>query len=559
MLSNHVWTIASFHSTDFEFCDDTISSLLDSVETLKANWQRNKTLIKRYAPHPAATPPPPYGQDAVAFTGLLIYQECPACCRPGETGPPGEPGLPALPGAPGSEGAPGRPGRTPNASCIPERIYQPAPCLPCPQGPRGPVGHPGFPGDTGDPGIMGNQGPPGDPGPPGIPGPPGSMGPLGPPGDAGMPPENKILPGPPGDPGEPGVLGPPGDPGTNGENGSHGPPGDKGWPGEPGEPGDMGIPGAPGKIGEPGPPGAAGVCICPDTEVIIEDSVGKAKKHCFRYNPVSTMNSSVKKNVKRSFIQEDAHSSKLINGRKRAYNIMAKIQLTLSTVSFLFTSLTMPFLYNYVQQTTQFVDLQLLSCEEGVTESMEQLLPMEMIGKWRNRTKRQYDQVDPQLPQLDIMEGQRPRSCWSNGKAWLGYSDHKMLKSCIFTSGDDGEPGEAGDPGGEGPLGYPGKPGEVGDKGITPDSKMEQGLPGDPGPMGPIGYPGLPGLCGREGPVGPVGEPGWPGESGEPGEQGYPGSEGPVGPEGVPGAPGICVCKTESAAVNQQPAPISYG
>uniref|UniRef100_A0A5S6QG99 Nematode cuticle collagen N-terminal domain-containing protein n=1 Tax=Trichuris muris TaxID=70415 RepID=A0A5S6QG99_TRIMR len=278
VLNSFAQTVASFHYADFETCNDAVTRLLVSIERLKVGRQRNRTLARRYAQDTG----PQYGQNGATFNGLLVYQECSACCRPGERGPPGEPGSPASSGSPGSDGAPGRRGRTPNASCIPERIYQPPPCLPCPQGPRGPVGHPGFPGDTGGPGIMGrpgNQGPPGDPGPPGIPGTPGAMGPVGPPGDAGMPPENKILQGPPGEPGEPGVRGLPGDPGTPGENSPQGPNGEKGWPGEPGEPGDMGIPGPPGRIGEPGHPGAAGVCICPDTEVIIEDSMGRIPAH----------------------------------------------------------------------------------------------------------------------------------------------------------------------------------------------------------------------------------------------------------------------------------------
>lgn len=57
-----------------------------------------------------------------------------ACCTPGERGPIGDPGLPGMNGAPGPDGAPGRPGTTPNASCIPERVFEPPPCLPCPQG-----------------------------------------------------------------------------------------------------------------------------------------------------------------------------------------------------------------------------------------------------------------------------------------------------------------------------------------------------------------------------------------------------------------------------------------
>ena len=78
--------------------------------------------------------------------------------NPEARGPNGDPGLPGMHGSPGPDGSPGRPGSTPNASCIPERIFEPPPCLPCPQGPRGVPGHPGFPGDPGDPGISGRPG-----------------------------------------------------------------------------------------------------------------------------------------------------------------------------------------------------------------------------------------------------------------------------------------------------------------------------------------------------------------------------------------------------------------
>ncbi|PAV76212.1 hypothetical protein WR25_17553 [Diploscapter pachys] len=134
------------------------------------------------------------------------FQECPACCMPGERGPPGPDGLPALPG---------RPGITPNASCIPERVFEPPPCLPCPVGPRGSPGHPGFGGDMGEPGISGK---------PGNDGLPGEPGPIGPSGDKGRTPEVKIITGPPGD------------------------------------------------VGDPGTPGT---CVCQDTEVVMTDEKGK--------------------------------------------------------------------------------------------------------------------------------------------------------------------------------------------------------------------------------------------------------------------------------------------
>uniref|UniRef100_A0A1I7TV05 Col_cuticle_N domain-containing protein n=1 Tax=Caenorhabditis tropicalis TaxID=1561998 RepID=A0A1I7TV05_9PELO len=206
------------------------------------------------------------------------FQECPACCIPGERGPAGDSGLPALPGAPGPDGAPGRPGTTPNASCIPERVFEPPPCLPCPQGPRGVPGHPGFPGDSGEPGIggrPGSDGMPGKPGEPGLAGPIGPPGESGPIGDKGRTPEAHVIPGPPGDSGPPGPWGPPGSAGMPGEDGYAGTPGEKGWPGPPGAPGPGGMPGPIGPSGEQGPSGTPGTCVCQDTEVVMNDEKGK--------------------------------------------------------------------------------------------------------------------------------------------------------------------------------------------------------------------------------------------------------------------------------------------
>ncbi|KRX94639.1 Cuticle collagen dpy-2 [Trichinella pseudospiralis] len=226
MLYNTAQTLSSTIQSDFDSCEsfpqDSIRVLEDSI--LKLNPKNHSTrtpLIKRQS----------LGQSSNALVSLKkkllkwlfkTIEKFQACCIPGIQGPPGEPGITGRPGSPGS-----------------------------------------------------NQGPPGPPGSTGIPGPPGLMGPPGAAGDAGMPPETKIMQGLPGDPGDPGPWGPPGSPGLPGLNGAPGLPGEKGWPGEPGNPGDMGIPGLPGPMGESGTAGPPGVCICDDTEVIIEDAKGK--------------------------------------------------------------------------------------------------------------------------------------------------------------------------------------------------------------------------------------------------------------------------------------------
>ncbi|EJW86718.1 hypothetical protein WUBG_02373 [Wuchereria bancrofti] len=262
---NFVNNMGTFTRQDFAFCESATHDLEEELSTIqRVNPNRTRRDVSHYSGFNPTT----------LFTEHVSFQECPACCIPGERGAPGDAGLPGLPGSPGPDGAPGRPGATPNASCIPERIFEPPPCLPCPQGPRGVPGHPGFPGDPGDPGIPGKPGADGlrgKPGEDGPPGPAGPDGPAGPPGDKGFTPHAHVIPGPPGDPGDPGPWGPPGYPGSNGEDGYTGPPGEKGWPGPPGPPGAIGPPGAPGPRGEQGPSGTPGTCVCQDTEVVIAD------------------------------------------------------------------------------------------------------------------------------------------------------------------------------------------------------------------------------------------------------------------------------------------------
>ncbi|KRZ59202.1 Cuticle collagen dpy-2, partial [Trichinella nativa] len=567
MLYNTAQTLSSAIQYDFDSCEDSIRVLEDSILKLSPKNHSSRTpLIKRQS----------FGQSSAIFNGLVVFQECPACCIPGIQGPPGEPGLPGLPGSPGSEGSVGRPGTTPNASCIPERVYEPPPCLPCPQGPRGPVGHPGFPGDSGDPGIMGrpgNQGPPGSPGSTGVPGPPGLMGPPGAVGDAGMPPETKIMQGLPGDAGDPGLRGAPGSPGLPGLNGAAGLPGEKGWPGEPGNPGNMGIPGLPGPMGEAGTAGPPGVCICDDTEVIIEDARGKIPAPWAPpYQPVPPT----------------GYSDVQI---PNSYQMRIEIPPS-STGNNLQMHNTIFPPPNQMQPHEQHHRL------ESTNDFIRQISNVKMISI--NRTRRQMPNGNAYgFPEMNGIENQcegcciagppgprgqpgkpgRPGSAGKPGKpgipgktpnttcprfdvikpppcqpcprgppgikGWPGFPGDIGPIGPMGDKGKDGEPGEPGEPGPEGPEGFPGSPGDPGDKGITPDSKMEPGPPGDPGQPGPVGYPGPPGLPGRDGPVGPIGLPGWPGEPGELGEQGYPGPEGAVGLPGTPGKPGNCVCQSQ--------------
>ncbi|CAL2032490.1 unnamed protein product [Caenorhabditis brenneri] len=270
-MYNHVDNISRFSRLDFQFCQNSADELETEMSSVREGLLKGRNVTRRAAGYGHYNP-------SMLAADSPQFQECPACCIPGERGPSGDPGLPALPGAPGPDGAPGRPGTTPNASCIPERVFEPPPCLPCPQGPRGVPGHPGFPGDSGEPGIggrPGSDGMPGKPGEPGLPGPNGPPGESGPIGDKGRTPEAHVIPGPPGDPGPPGPWGPPGSPGMPGEDGYAGTPGEKGWPGPPGAPGPGGMPGPIGPPGEQGPSGTPGTCVCQDTEVVMNDEKGR--------------------------------------------------------------------------------------------------------------------------------------------------------------------------------------------------------------------------------------------------------------------------------------------
>ncbi|CAI5442211.1 unnamed protein product [Caenorhabditis angaria] len=271
-MYNYVDNISRFSRKDFTFCQNSVEDLENEMSSMREQILKGRNGTSKRAAGYGHYNPSMLANESPQF------QECPACCIPGERGPPGDSGLPAIPGSPGPDGAPGRPGTTPNATCIPERVFEPPPCLPCPQGPRGVPGHPGFPGDSGEAGISGRPGSDGLPGKPGEPGPPGPHGPpgeAGPIGDKGRTPEAHVIPGPPGDAGPPGPWGPPGSSGMPGEDGYSGTPGEKGWPGPPGAPGPMGLPGPVGPSGEQGPSGTPGTCVCQDTEVVINDEKGR--------------------------------------------------------------------------------------------------------------------------------------------------------------------------------------------------------------------------------------------------------------------------------------------
>ncbi|KAI6234659.1 Cuticle collagen dpy-2 [Aphelenchoides fujianensis] len=277
-MYSFVDTMGSFSVQDFAYCEMATADMEVEMESVNARIAAGLNRTKRASGQYAGYNPTLLHPNAPTF------QECPACCQPGPPGPTGDIGLPGLSGAPGPNGVQGRPGTTPNASCIPERVFEPPPCLPCPQGPRG---DPGGVGPIGKPGLDGLPGPQGEgkhlsrfcvllsvliaDGPPGIIGFPGEPGPAG---DKGFTPEAHVVPGPMGDAGETGPWGPPGLQGPPGSDGYPGSIGEKGMPGPPGPSGQMGPQGAPGLAGEFGPNGTPGTCVCQETEVVVADHRG---------------------------------------------------------------------------------------------------------------------------------------------------------------------------------------------------------------------------------------------------------------------------------------------
>uniref|UniRef100_A0A914HRT8 Nematode cuticle collagen N-terminal domain-containing protein n=1 Tax=Globodera rostochiensis TaxID=31243 RepID=A0A914HRT8_GLORO len=94
------------------------------------------------------------------------------------------------------------------------------------------------------------------------------------------------------------------------------------------------------------------------------------------------------------------------------------------------------------------------------------------------------------------------------------------------------QPGPQGAPGPQGVPGSSGVPGKDADGGV-------RGQPGLPGPQGAAGEPGQPGQPGQPGSAGTLREvEGKPGPQGPPGPPGQPGIEGTAGQPGVPGQPG---------------------
>ncbi|VDO21164.1 unnamed protein product, partial [Brugia timori] len=101
---NFVDNMGTFTRQDFAFCESATHDLEEELSTIqRVNPNRTRRDVSHYSGFNPTT----------LFTEHVSFQECPACCIPGERGAPGDAGLPGLPGSPGPDGAPGRPGATP--------------------------------------------------------------------------------------------------------------------------------------------------------------------------------------------------------------------------------------------------------------------------------------------------------------------------------------------------------------------------------------------------------------------------------------------------------------
>ncbi|VDK56152.1 unnamed protein product [Anisakis simplex] len=205
--------------------------------------------------------------------------------------------------------------------------------------------------------------------------------------------------------------------------------------------------------------------------------------------------------------------------------------VTLSTIATLTCAISVPMLYNYMQQM------------QSVMQNEVDFCKLRSGNIWREVTRTQV------LATSDVREKRQARSrCCGCG---------------IAEPGPRGPPGPDGRDGADGLLGAPGRDGaDAAPPSIPPENdycfecmEAAAGPPGRPGPKGPPGFagePGADGYIGRPGPMGPPGRIGSPGAAGRPGSKGLPGEPGkvnevdgqpgPVGPagdEGLSGEPGL--------------------
>ncbi|VDM39369.1 unnamed protein product [Toxocara canis] len=210
--------------------------------------------------------------------------------------------------------------------------------------------------------------------------------------------------------------------------------------------------------------------------------------------------------------------------RIKAYRFVAYSAVTFSVVSVISVCITLPMVYNYINQVRTQMHNEINQCKGSVKDVWSDLHELKNVEETRNRTARQAGY------------GEKPSySSRAGSSAGVGGGC-----SCCNPGppGPAGTPGRPGRPGRPGAPGFPGAPGKTGSalcEPITPPPCQ----PCAAGPPGPPGPAGLPGDAGPPGTPGVGGGAALPGPPGPPGPPGAPGSPGPAGPPGEPGIPAI--------------------
>uniref|UniRef100_A0AC35F593 Nematode cuticle collagen N-terminal domain-containing protein n=1 Tax=Panagrolaimus sp. PS1159 TaxID=55785 RepID=A0AC35F593_9BILA len=229
---------------------------------------------------------------------------------------------------------------------------------------------------------------------------------------------------------------------------------------------------------------------------------------------------------------------------------IAFLGVTLSTVATLACVISVPMLYNHMQQM------------QAVMQNEVDFCKLRSGNIWREVTRTQV--LSNVHPRIARQAGYGTESSGVEGGAASGFngggSSSGGCCGCgVSAAGPPGPPGPDGMPGNDG---APGQPGNAGRDGPAATAQPQRdwcfdcpagpaGRPGNAGRKGPNGNAGQPGRAadggargppGPAGPAGPRGQPGNPGQAGSPGQAGtvrdVPGPQGPPGPAGAPGQPG---------------------
>ncbi|KAI6211706.1 Collagen triple helix repeat protein [Aphelenchoides besseyi] len=253
--------------------------------------------------------------------------------------------------------------------------------------------------------------------------------------------------------------------------------------------------------------------------------------------------------------------------RQRVYQFVTGLQIAFSALSLVIICLSLPVMYNNVQNTIDYVEKEMQFCERSNREAVIEV----QLSRQLNRTRRaNYGGYAAQGYAAESEMESGDSGGYGNDVNIIPTSDstgtpiENECPGCCLVGpiGPRGASGTPGKPGIPGPAGRPGLPGISPNQTCPIHAQREppscrpcpKGPPGikgwpDVGPSGPPGEKGRDGDDGAKGEPGPQGPPGFRGSPGAPGDKGVtpsgevregpPGDPGPIGPVGAPGVPGL--------------------